>query len=357
MTKEKWTIRTYPAGAASSGIPYTVKLHADDSPLAIGNTASDGSVTYAPSLSPGPHYITATDTAPTPDAVRVVSSKSSGGGGGYSLAEVPIVLRSLGNGVVRGYLNTCAVSYDGAGLDLDTNTGGMSVMGIPAVINASIHQSVTSTRDATNPKQCYWVAEFTGIGEAEEGKVVLKDVCGAAGASPSLPSLTQSESTYQFPLATFRLPNSSSTTLTQLTDVRTYLLARNPVVSSIVQRTDPTAEGTTTSSTGADATSLTTTVTLLNGVVYDLQANAFLTCKTSSVAFPAQMAVYLNGTGNIGTYVSTNSTAYVGLGNALSLSGVTGTGAAVSCGVRIKIAGGTMTYSTGLLQVTAVPRS
>lgn len=357
MTKDRWTARTYPAGAASSGLPYTVKLHLDNSTLGSGNTDASGQATYAPNLSPGPHYFTVTDTAPTPDSIRVISSQSYGSGGAFSLAELPLILRALGTGVVRNYLNTCAVTYDGAGLDLDTNTGTMLALGIPAVISTSIHQTISAgVRDATNPKQCYWCAVFTGPGQTEEGKVVLSEVCGTAAASPALPALTQTEALYQLPLATFRLPNTSSTTLTQVTDVRTYLQTRNPIVSSVVQRTDPTSEATTTSTTGADATSLTTTVTLISGVTYDISARAFLTCKISAAPSQAQVSVYINGTSNIAGYVSSTSTSYLGLANAYALT-MTGTGAAISCGVRIKVTGGTMTYATGLLEVTATPRS
>jgi hypothetical protein len=356
MTRERWTIRTFPAGAAASGIPYTVKLHADDSTLASGTTDASGQATYTPNLSPGPHYITATDTAPTPDSVRVMSSKSYGSGGAYSLAELPIILRALGTGVLRNYLNACAVTYDAAGLDLDTNTGGLMALGIPAVISSSIHQSVTTTRDVTNPKQCYWVAEFTGIGQTNEGKVELKDVCGTAAASPALPALTQTEATWQLPLATFRLPNSSSTTLTQLTDVRSYLLTRNPVLVAIAQRTNPATETTTTSTTGVDASSLNTSVTLVSGVTYDIEARGFLVCKISAAPFQAQMAVYIGSTSTMSDFISTTNTTYISLYNTHTLT-VVGSGAAVSCAVRIKVTGGTMTYQVGQLEVTATPRS
>ena len=357
MTKAVHTIRTFPAGAAAATKPYTVKLHADDSTLQSGNTDANGQVSYAPNLSPGPFYITGTDATPDPDSVRVTSSKSTGSGGAYSLAELPLVLRAFGNGVIDGYLNELAVSYDAAGLDLDIATGAMIAKGIPAVVTTTFEHAVVTARDATNPKACYLVLEFTGVGETNEGKVVSKDVCGTAAASPSLPALTQTEATYQYPLATFTLPTTASTTLTNVVDVRTFVGQRNPVVSSVVRRTDPTSEATTTSTTGADATSLTTTVTLLNGVVYDLELRCFLMSKISSAGQTAQVAGYLNGTGNISAYISSNATDFVGVANVHTLEGVTGSGAAISCGVRIKCSGGTMTYQAGYLMVKAVPRS
>jgi hypothetical protein len=359
LTKEKYTLRTYPGGAAATGMAYSVKLHLDDSDLDTGTTDSAGQATYEVNLSPGPHYFTGTDDAPTPDAVRVVSSQSTGSGGAYSLAELPLVLRALGTGVIDGYLNELACTDPGTSKNIAYNTGAALIGGIPCVVSTGGTYAVAASQDATNPKACYLVLEVTNIGETEEGKSVLMDYCGAAAASPSLPSLT-SATTTRYPLYTFTLGNSGASaanSITNLTDVRTFIPGRNPVVPSIVRRTDPTSEATTTSTTGADATSLTTTPTLLNGVVYDLQARCFLLCKISDAAQTAQVSVYLNGTSNLATYVTTNSTSYVGLANAYDLLEVTGSGGTISCGVRIKVSGGTMTYSVGLLEVIAVPRS
>lgn len=359
--KNKITIRTYPGGGPATGISYAVKLHADDSSLASGTTDGAGQFDYNPNLSPGPFYWEATDTAPTPDAVRKGSSKSSGSGGAYSLAEIPHVLRALGPGVIRGLLNACAVTYDGAGLDLDTDTGAiLSGQGIPAVIASAVHQSVTTTRDATNPKQCFWVAEFTGIGQIEEGKVVLKDVCGSPAASPSLPSLTQSDSMWQEPLATFRLPNTSSTTLTQLTDVRRYVLTRNPVVIAAARRTDPAISVNVTSTAGVDVTWTdgSPNVTLLNGVTYDLTACSTLLVKAAAgqtISVAPSLAALVGG--SFATFVFTNvSSDYVSLTNVHNLSGLVGTGAAVVNSLGIKVSGGTGAYLTGSMLVVATPR-
>ncbi len=356
MTAVKHTIRTYPGGAAAATKPYSIKLHADDSVLQSGNTDANGQVSYAPNLSPGPWYLTATDATPEPDAVRVISTKSSGSGGAYSLGELPMALRGLGNGVVAGYLNALAVSYDGAGLDLSVATGAAVVKGIPAVVNTAANPAIVTTRDAANPKACYLVLEVTGVGQTNEGKVEFKDVCGTAAASPALPALTQTEATYQYPLASFRLPTTASTTLTTLADVRTYLGIRNPVVGSVVRRVNPATEDTTTSTTGVDATGLTTTVTLLSGGVYDVTATALLVAKVT-VGQTVSIAPYISGVGNSATYVDSNATTHAAIGNVHTLEGVVGTGAAISCGLRIKVSGGTGTYQVGYLEIVATPRS
>jgi hypothetical protein len=296
---------------------------------------------------------------PAPDVTRAGSSKSYGSGGAYAEYELVHALRILGNGVIDGFLNELAVTYDGAGLDLDVATGGAMVKGIPAIFSAVSDHAVATARDATNPKACYLVVEVTGAGETEEGKVVLKDSCGAAAASPSLPALTQTEALYQLPLASFVLPNSGSTTLTSLVDLRNYLMVRNPQVSAIGRRIDPAVSATATSTTGEDAvwTSGATSPTLLSGVTYDLEARGFLLAKISDAAQSASMALYLNGVGNISAYVATTSTDYVAIANVHTLEGVVGAGAAATCGMRLKVSGGTMTYLTGYCAVIARPRT
>ncbi len=357
MTKAKLTSRTYPGGAAAAVMPYTIKLHLDASTLASGNTSAAGEVDYAPNLSPGPWYATVTDSTPDPDAVRVVSTKSTDSGGAYSLAELPMVLRAIGHGVTDGYLNELAVTYDGAGLDLTIATGAAMALGIPTVVSATANPSVTSTRDVTNPKQCYLVLEFTGIGQTEEGKVVAKDVCGTAAASPTLPALTQTDVLWQEPLATFRLPNTGSTVLTQVTDARAFLLTRNPVVSSVVRRTDPASATATSSTTGEDISGMTTTVTLLSGVVYDIEAHALVLAKAAA-GQTVSIAPYINGTFSIATYVASSAvTDYMAIGNVHILGAVTGAGTTISCGVYWKTSGGTASAITGYLLIVATPRT
>ncbi len=354
------TIRSFPGGLAAGGLPYTVKLHLDDSTLASGTTTVAGQFEYSPNLHPGPHYWTATDAAADPDVIRVGSSKSAGSGGTYSFYELPILLRLLGTGVVPDYLNELAVTYDGAGLDLDVATGAANILGLPAVVAVETEHTVVTARDAANTKACYLVLEATGLGEAEEGKIVFKDVCGAAAASPSLPTLTQTDALYQFPLASFILPTSASTTLSTLVDLRAFVGpgGGNPQVSNTARRSDPTSTTTTTSTTGADIASLTTTVTLLDGVVYDIEARAHVLVK-APVGQEVQVAVYIGDVALISAYIGSEVSAdYVGITNVHTLENLTGDGGAETCGVRWRVdASGTATALTGVLLVIATPRA
>lgn len=357
--KTQITLRSYPAGAAVSGKTVTFKKESDDSTITTDTTDANGQAQYSANGSPGPFYWTATDTTPDPDVTRAGSSMSYGSGGAYSLYELVYALRAMGDGVVQAFLDGLAVTYDGAGLDLDVGAGAAVVAGIPAVFYTATDFTAVGTRDATHPKACYLVLEVSPPGQSDEGRAELKAVCGTAAASPALPALTNTETLRQHALASYRLPNTGSTTLTNLVDLRSYLLqpsARNPVVSSVVRRVD-SSEASTTSTTGADASGLTTTLTLLNGVIYDLEARVVLVGKISSSGQMWQLAPYLNGTGNLAAYVGGNNTDFAALGNVHTLAGVTGTGAAISCGVRVQVSGGTATYQAGYLLVKAVPRS
>jgi hypothetical protein len=335
-------------------MPYVVHRESDDSTLQSGTTNADGEFSFVQNLSPGEWWWEVTDTTPTPDARRVGSSRSSGSGGAYSLAEIPMVLRALGNGVVSGYLGGLAVTYvPPTGLDLDVATGAAVALGFPAVVHTGFNYAITSTRDATNPKQCYLLLEFTGA----DGKVVIKDVCGTAAASPVLPALTLTEATYQLPLASFRLPNTGSANLTQVSDLRTYANQRTTLVTATVRRVDLVTPLTTTSTTGVALTGLTTTVTLLSGVVYDLEVTAAVLLKVTA-GQAVSIAPYLNGTSNVAEYLGTNVSAdYVLVSNTHTLLGVAGTGATVDCGLLWKVSGGTGSALTGWLHVLATPRS
>lgn len=357
MTKARGILRTYPAGAAATGLAISIKREVDDVEIATDTTDGSGVWDYSANGSPGPWYWGGTDTAPTPDALRAGSTIAYGGGGAYSLYELVYALRALGNGVISGYLNALAVTYDAAGLDLDVATGGAVVRGIPCIFAAVTDHTVATTRDATNTKACYLVVRVTGAGETEEGKTVIADTCGTAAASPALPALTQTEALYELPLATFILPTTASTTLTSVVDVRTYLMTRNPVVSAVARNTDPTVAANVTSTSGADVTwaSGSPNVTLLNGVVYDLTVYSFLLVKAAA-GQTISIAPSLNA--DVATYISSNVSAdYIGLANVHILAGVTGSGGAVTNVLKVKVSGGTGSILTGFMLVTAVPRT
>ena len=307
MTKARGVLRTYPAGAAAASKAISIKREVDDVEIATDTTDADGVWDFSAVGNPGPWYWSGTDTTPDPDAVRVGSTQAYGGGGAYSLYELVYALRALGNGVIDGFLNELAITDPDSGTNLAYATGGVVVKGIPVIFSSSGTHAITSTQDVTHPKACYLVVRVTGAGEAEEGKAILADTCGVAAASPTLPALTQTEATYEYPLATFQLGivgASNANDVTTLVDARTFLLTRNPEVVAIGRRIDPAVSENITSTTGQDVTltSGSASPTLVTGVVYDLVAHAFLLVKAQAETI--SIAPRINGTD--GTFISTD---------------------------------------------------
>jgi hypothetical protein len=359
--KNRITIRTYPGGSPATGLGYTIYKELDNAVLKTGNTDPNGQFTYDTNLCPGPWRWEAIDNSTEQPSVRRGSTKSYDSAGTYSLYELPYALRILGNGVVANYLGEMAPSA-GSGINYSVATGAAVALGIPTTIATAIaNQACVTARDAALPKQCYLVLQFEGLGTTEEGKVILTDVCGVAAASPTLPGLTQSDTRWHLPLATFRLPNTGGSTLTQFTDVRTLLgasAAINPQLSSIGRRIDALGSVNVLSTTGADVvwTTGAVTPTLLSGVLYDITTEVSLLVK----APPGQtisIAPYINTTANRATFLdSTYSTDYIQISNSYALMGVLGTGVALPCGTSIKVSATTGYYLTGSQIVTATPR-
>ena len=367
MTKAQGVLRTYPAGAAASGLTVTIKKESDGSTITTDTTDGAGLWQYEANGSPGPWRYEGTDTAPTPDAVRAGSTKAYGGGGAYSLYELVYALRALpggtaGNGVIKGFLNELAITDPGSGANLAYATGGAVLKGIPAIWATAGTHAITTATDAANPKACYLALEVVGAGEATEGLSRLVDVCGAAAASPTLPALTQTEALYQYPLATFTLGitgASNANMVTALTDVRTFLGTRNPVVTAIGRRVDPAVSMNITSTAGEDVTltSGSASPTLVSGTTYDITTTSFFLLKAAA-GQTISLANYINGTSNISAFVASNvSSDYIGIGNVHHLAGVAGGGVSVSCNARLKVSGGTGLVLTGFVSTVAVPRT
>jgi len=363
MTRNLVTIRTYPAGNPATAIPYELRSHAagPPPPFASGNTDANGQFAYQANLSPGPFFWKATDSGPTPPVVRQGSTRSCDSGGGFSLAEVPIGLRAMGQaGVVRNYLNGLLVSA-GAGINFNVATGAALLLGLPAVVYTAItNLACVSSRDATNPRACYVVVQARGAGDALEGEITLFDVCGAAAASPTLPNLaaSQTEALWQEPLASFRLPpTGGGSVLTNVVDVRRYLLTKNPQVPLVARRLSQTPVTCSNTTTGDDVTwdDGSTALTLVNGVTYDVVSSVTLALKAAA-GQTISVAPYINGAANIAPFLGTTTSAdFVTVTTTHTLA-VVGTGAPMTCSARVKVNGGTGSYLTGTLLLTATPR-
>src|SRR5262245_16020739 len=264
------TIRTYPGGQGAPNIPYTVTPAAGGAAICSGNTDANGQFTCDRNLSPGPIQWDATDSTVTPAVTRHGTSKSVGSGGAYSLAELPLALRLLGNGVVPGYLNGLAATA-GPGINFNVATGAAVALGIPAAVYTAIaNQACIQPRDAAQPKACYVIVQWRGLGEALEGETTIFDICGAAAASPLLPGLTQTSAIWQEALAKFTLPpTGGGTTLTGFTDMRRFA-SGNTQRNTVARRLTQSTGSITTTPTDAVWDSGSADLVLNPGVVYDL---------------------------------------------------------------------------------------
>lgn len=358
-------LRALPGGAAvaSEADLIDVKLHDGDTTLTADiDTDAEGkwTWTYSPAgsaaagwtLNPGSIYWVGVYAGQT----RSASSQNSGLWGGNSIAELPILLSAFGDGVVAGAVTgDFAVTYDGAGLDVDIAAGKALLDGI-AVTNPSSRELNLAAADGTHPRIDRIVLELTRTAGDSEGKVMLKVLAGTPAASPTAPALTDSSSTLQIGLAQVRV-NALATTVASVTDERQYALAgitRNPALISVL-RTAPGA--TALSTTGAAIAALQHSVTLVSGVTYDLCVDAeVIVDGTSSVA---QLAGFIEGTSNVSDYASAPAqSGLVSLRNVHTRT-VLGTGASITAGVLTKRSStaSAVNYYSGVSRVTAVPRS
>jgi hypothetical protein len=355
--KSTVTIRSFPAGTPTASLQVFFKTLANPgTTIASPFTDANGQVTFQPNLSPGPFTWEAPDLAPEPDVKRMGNSRTCGSGGAYSEYELPYVLRALGPGVVRNYGSSLAVSYATGGLNLDLGTGAaLSGQGIPAVVySAMVHAVDPTLRNASNPRACYLVLEWTGLGQPEEGKVITNVVCGTPAASPVLPAgLNQQESIWQEALASFQLPISSSTVLSNIVGRQRYI-GGYPQLSTIAKRLSATAVPVT-NTTGIDATfdSGAPNLALANGIVYDVVAQAAMQLKAPSGG-TISLAVLLDNT--LSVYTDSNiSTDFVTV-SSVTTKQVLGAGVAITNSIRLKVSAPTGQHGTGYLLVTATPR-
>lgn len=346
--------RFVPGGSGVSGATVTLKRHSDDSTITTATTDANGLWAITRDMNPGPCYWEATDGYTT----RRGSSKAYGMAGPLPLYELVYVLQALGGGVVKGALNEFVVTA-GSGRVANIASGVALIKGIPVV--AYNQQTVTlDAADASNPRIDTVVIEVTPAGQTEEGKSEIKLVKGTAAASPVAPTLTQTNTLYQYALADVRI-NAGSSSITSVTSrINSVLLAgtltRNPTAmggSTLSTVSDTTI----TSTSGQDVASLTSTVTLEAGVVYDIVVRGWLLVKGTGTDIGLQ--AYLYGSSNAGSSILTAATTeYIGLPVYTSAT-LTGSGSPIACGLLVRkiTSGGTAVYRSGYVLIQAIPRS
>lgn len=145
----------------------------------------------------------------------------AGAGAGIYTAQWSKMMRTaIKDGIVNGYLNELLVYGDSTGMQVKVKTGGGWVKG-HYYENDAEETLAISAANATNPRWDYVVLEVDWT--LSDNQMSVKVVAGTAAASPSLPSLTQTTSKWQIPLAKV-VVGAGVTTITagNVSDLRSF---------------------------------------------------------------------------------------------------------------------------------------
>lgn len=138
-----------------------------------------------------------------------------------SEAQFSAWARSIGEGIRQSFGGELEVSADGSGMSVSVLSGQALVRG--HYYDSSSTESVTiPTADATNPRIDTVVLKL----DPTANTITLFVVEGTPGASPSAPSLTQTESlNYEYPLADIAVAAGAvAISSGNVTDRRTFLV-------------------------------------------------------------------------------------------------------------------------------------
>lgn len=341
--------RGVPGGSGQSGVTVTVKKHVNDATVGSGATTDGaGFYTITESLNPGPVYWEA--TSGTGSTKRKGSSKTYGMSGPLSVYELVYVLKSLGSGKVKGYAGQLEVMATGT-RQVSVATGAALVNGMPVTIHAA--QTVTGTANTSGSTRTdMLVLQVTNPGQAEEGKAELVIKEGVTAST-----VTASANTTILPLATLTLTNGG--TSYSVVQIDTWLLdtaafpARSEVKLASVTESQ-TSNVAITSTTGSSV--LGGSVTLANGVIYDLTLRVFLLTATNSGN--VGLKAWWNTTSTTGPEMLSGASTHSGM-EAVFTTTVTGTGASVSFGALVykTEAGATASRRSGWALLQAIPRT
>lgn len=323
------TYRLYPSGVAVSGA--TVGLYdVDDlvTPLTTTTTSATGTWTIERNFHPGKFTIKITDTVN--GVTRWMSSGDSVLLGGNSSYDFNYVLASLGDGVldnVGNELQTTASS-----LTSTVQSGSALVKGI--VGSASTSTALVHDAHDANPRKDRIVLMVTRLAQTDEGKSELAIIKGTAAASPTLPSLTQSSSVWEYELYEVAVPATSGALV--LTDRRTFVGASLPARPTPVVTT--CASSSTVSSFGTSYASVFSFSIPSYNNISDafFEVNVFVTVTTGTL----DLAAYIDTTATLGPVVSITGPRTVTVPLRVS-GGLLASDTSRTIGVAAKMASGT----------------
>lgn len=147
------------------------------------------------------------------------ADSASGGVGTINEADWQNMLRRfLATGVITGSLNQLAVTADGSGMSVSLDTGDGFVEGFFYRNDAALAKTIAAA-NATNPRIDTGVLRMDRVANS----VVSAVVTGTAAVSPVPPTLTQTDSLYELPLADVRVPAAAGVIVAaDVTDRRVF---------------------------------------------------------------------------------------------------------------------------------------
>jgi hypothetical protein len=282
--KIRQQIRRESDGTAQTGVVVRVRRESDNQTLATLTSDEDGFVTYTADGHPGPFQFQVEDQ---PGGTKYWSSYDATTAGPLSLPEIPIALRTLGDGVIGSFLNQLQVSV-GAGNTVAVTSGGAVVAGHPVIQYTATALSVT--RPSTSERIDRVIVSLRPDTSATTpGLASVRLLAGTEGAGVA-PSLTQTSELYEISLASVTVPVVAPMTVT---DERTFVGQQGD--EAVTVRVDAVS---TTSVGGAALTDATVTLALSRSGTYDLAAEVTAQ-QTVTAAVWTRQATYgptFNGT-------------------------------------------------------------
>lgn len=216
-------IRDPSTGAGIPNVSVALKRHNGGTTVVSDETDANGlyemdrdAVGY-----PGPTFLTFTQGSTTDITSGNVVGQVAGLVWG---SDFPDVFALLGIGVAPDVSDELEVTADGTTMAPEI-AAGFSLLkdGFP-YLQEDVIPITLDAADATHPRRDRIVVRLTREGQTDQGKALLAKITGTPAASPALPNLTQSSTTWDYELAEV-LVGAGVTTIAadKVTDKRSFL--------------------------------------------------------------------------------------------------------------------------------------
>lgn len=214
-----------PGGTPYANATVRVRRWSDSVTIATLESDADGFVTWEYDGHPDPFYL---HLAGVQGGDKYWSSTDAMTTGALSLREVPVALRVLGDGVIRGVTSELAVSLVSGGPSVTVAPGAANVAGHPVGFYADTALAITRPESGTRVDRV--VIRLNPEGSATTpGKAVLAILAGTVDAGA--PALTQTATTHELSLAQLSVPSAGAIVLT---DERDFSGEKPPVFGVVL---------------------------------------------------------------------------------------------------------------------------